>query len=180
MAQLAETSRTACSSFTPAGVREMGFWPIKLISCFITKMKAMMHKLRGCPFLYRLSLLWIKKGKCIKKGLSVSMFSEDSGICSDLWSGWGIVGISHLLGVSVHSALTVGKQPMCGGFCLGTGLITVGWEANCCTFNLCRPHPHNTRALSWMAAITLAPLHMQTLLQWTFSPSNFSSSSSLF
>lgn len=86
------------------------------------------------------------------------MFSEDSATCSDLLH-WVRNG-GHLpppAGLAVHSALTAGKEPVCGGFCLGTGLMTVGWGANCCTFNLCRPHPHNTEQLwtEWLQSLWL-------------------------
>lgn len=124
-------------------------------------------------------------------------FGEDGGMCGAPRTGWHSRRRPPPRGLAVRSALTVGKQPMCGGFCLGSGLITVESGANCFPSSFCRPHPHNTRALShrakwlqslWLQSlcrhsssklslllISLPPLHFSKLrcsfvsLQWFYS-----------
>ena len=191
VAWLAETSRTACSSFTPAGVWEMARGGGSSLS---NKLAASSLKWEwqctSCEVVLsyrRPSLLWIKEGKNAKnKGCSVYGLVETEGgdlQCSVCWvrnSG----RLSHLPGVwhfilliqrassqrvaaSARTAvwLQVGPQPI------------VAPSSPCETL----PTQHQgSESHGWMAATTLAPLHMQTLLQHTLSPSNFSSSSSLF
>lgn len=179
-AWLTETSPTACSSLTPAGrLRDGGgFWLIKQISCFITGMKVAIHKLWSCPFLSRAVLARIQSNR--ETMLCLTEAGGSTVHCVVSKKRW----VSQpSRGLTLQPAVTADKWPKCGGFCLDRGLITVRSEANFLPFQSLQTPPtqhHSSESQSWMAATTMASVHMHTLLQYTLSPSNFSSSSSLF